>query len=152
MKSLPKASAIFHKCGATLAEELLDMLCHDIDTHVYYGLAVDAGIDRVKSEHVLISVLYMYVEKKEYVFPALYTSKYKAFDGKLMANDLNTLVGNISQERLLKLKFMMVDGSTVNYVAREACEGHLRAIYERIHPVGASDVEAFERDSAAIRK
>ena len=71
----------------------------------------------------------LYVERHEYVLPPIYSTKHKAYDGYAMARELmDCLSSNLGEERLLKLKFLMVDGSTVNYVACVHCEGFLKTI------------------------
>ena len=123
-------------------------LCADIDDCTYYGIAIDTGIDKVKSEHILISVLY--VREQEYVVPPLYSPKYRAYNGVSMATQfIECLKNSLGETRVLKLKFLMVDGSAVNHVARGHCEGFLKQIYNRISPVGQEDEDALARGFAS---
>ena len=83
---------------------------------------------------------------EEYVLPPLYSPQHKAFDGKLMVETfISSLMINIGADRLKKLKFLMVDGSAGNHVARLHCEGHLREIYDRTDGVGQDDLLNFEQ-------
>ena len=80
---------------------------------------------------------------KEYVLPPIYSPKHQAFNRKTTAEGLITSLRVVlGEERLLKLSFLMVDGSTVNHVAREYSEGYLK----RVHPVGDHGVANFERE------
>ena len=134
----------WHQHCEILAHEVWEKLCAAIDLHMVYGIAVDAGIDRAKSEHILLSVLY--VGPEEYVLPPIYSPSHRAFDGKTVAEQLVfTLQANLGEHRLLKLKFMIADGSSVNHVARNNCEGALKRIYDQISPIGESDTAALQQ-------
>ena len=143
LQARPKVLHEMHALTARLADELWKILCSDIDTYSYVGLAVDTGIDRVKAEHIMIVVLY--VERHEYILPPIYSTRHKAYDGYAMAKELmDCLSSNLGEERLLKLEILMVEGSTVNHVARVHCEGFLKTIYDRISLVGDNDLENIE--------
>ena len=73
LSNLPKTIKQLHRDSGSIADELWQKLRNAIDDCFYYGIAVDTGIDRVKSEHIIISVLY--VREKEYVLPPLYSPK-----------------------------------------------------------------------------
>ena len=134
----------WHQHCEILAHEVWEKLCAAIDLHMVYGIAVDAGIDRAKSEHILLSVLY--VGPEEYVLPPIYSPSHRAFDGKTVAEQLVfTLQANLGEHRLLKLKFMIADGSSVNHVARNNCEGALKRIYDQISPIGESDTAVLQQ-------
>ena len=60
----PKKTGKLHEYESVLADELWDILKTDIDKYLYFGAAIDAGIDRMKGEHILLCVLY--IGPKEY--------------------------------------------------------------------------------------
>ena len=64
------------------------------------------------------------------------------YDGYVMAKELmDYQSSNLGEDRLLKLKILMVGGSTVNHVARVHCEGFLKTSYDRISFFGDDDLE-----------
>ena len=78
-------------------------------------------------------------------FGELYTVHSKSQLKKWDAEINRQLSSNLGEERLLKLKFLMVDGATVNHVARVNCKGFLKSIYDRIDPVGEEDLGNIQR-------
>eukprot|EP00759_Apiculatamorpha_spiralis_P022167 PhF_6_TR26489/c0_g1_i1/m.38324 len=123
----------------TLGQQIWTLIKNCIDENPFFGLAIDAGIDTVLKQHVLISVLY--AGSSCFVLPPLYHPNMKAFNGEttayLLMDMLETYLGN---ERLSKFVYMMVDGCTVNHVARSYVEGELADVFQRLQAVGEDDL------------
>ena len=101
----PKILNDLHLRNASLAEELWQLLHKEINHFMYFGLAVDTGIDRVKSEHIMIAVLY--VECHEFVLPPSYSTSHKAYDGYMMAKELlSCLSSNFGGRETLKTEVL----------------------------------------------
>ena len=122
-----------------------------IDGAKFFGLAIDDGVDRVLSEHVLIAILY--VVDRHFILPPIYHPKHKSFNGSEMAQFLiEVLRSCLSESRLLKLRFIMADGAPVNNVARQEIETTMLGIrdslvsaeeefYSRLSSIGSTDRE-----------
>ena len=138
---LPNHSTKLHEWEAELADELWAHIRSKVDSECFFGIALDAGIDRLLHEYVLIGVLY--VASAQFLLPPMYSRKHAAFDGKEAAHTLiNSLAGVLHEDRIFKLRFLQVDGSTVNHVARIECEeymGNLAEFYGRIQDIGSTD-------------
>ena len=52
LEQFTSSPAVLHAAEGRLADEVWSMLRIDIDSHVFFGIACDAGIDRNKSEHI----------------------------------------------------------------------------------------------------
>ena len=121
-----------------MAEEIWNKIVNDITQEPFFGIAVDAGIDKVLSEHVLVGVLY--VAQSDYLLPPMYHPRRKAFNGKESAEILvETLSSIIGVHLLGKLRYMMVDGCAVNHVARDEAEEETKRIFDRIRPIGENN-------------
>ena len=121
-----------------LANEIWEKMISKIDIHPFFGVAVDAGVDSVLNEHVLVGVVY--VSDEQYLLPPMYHPKRKAFNGKETAESLvNTLNSILGITLVRKMRFLMVDGCAVNHVARDEAEGELKRIYDRVQRIGESD-------------
>ena len=94
-------------------------------------MAVDGGVDTVLHEHVLIAILY--VGRKHFVLPRFTTPRTKATMAlKCPQALITTLRSCISDENLMKLRYLMVDGVPVNHVARKELDSKLKRIYLQI--------------------
>ena len=115
-RALPESNLKkWHHYCEVLSHDIWGKLSADVDSRKLYGIAVDADIDKVKAEHILLSVLY--VGSEEYVLPPIYSPRHRAFDGKTAAEQLiSTLLANLGEVRLLKMRYIIADGSDVNHV------------------------------------
>ena len=87
-----------------LANEIWEKMISKIDIHPFFGVAVDAGVDSVLNEHVLVGVVY--VSDEQYLLPPMYHPKRKAFNGKETAESLvNTLNSILGITLVRKMRF-----------------------------------------------
>ena len=113
-----------------------------IDDHEIFGLAIDAGIDSVLHEHVLVAVIY--VGSHRWLTPPMYHPKFGAFNGKDTAEILvSELQRCLQRTRIAKLAYLVADGCAVNHIARKEAHDALRQAFESITPLGDSDWNAF---------
>ena len=99
-----------------LAEQLWGRIRRTVDEYAFFGLAIDADIDPVLREHVLVAVLY--VGHHQWLMPPMHHPKYGAFSGKDTAEIvIRELQHCLEGARLSKLAYLIVDGCAVNHVA-----------------------------------
>ena len=141
----------FHISERRIADMIWEDIRRTIDGAKFFVLAIDGGVDRVLSEHVLIAILY--VVDRHFILPPIYHPKHKSFNGSEMAQSLiEVLRSCLSESRLLKLRFIMADGAPVNNVARQEIESTMLGIrdslvsaeeefYSRLSSIGSTDRE-----------
>ena len=128
----------FHLSEKGLATEIWELVHKTVSESAFFGIAVDGGIDNVKHQNILVSVLY--AGANSFVLPPIYHKRFKAFNGIEMAKSIVSMLRSGLGDGVQKLRYFMVDGCGVNHVARQATERELRDIYDRISPVGTEDV------------
>ena len=139
---LPKDARVLKADMQYLAERLWGPIRRTVDEYAFFGLAIDAGIDPVLREHVLVAVLY--VGHHQWLMPPMYHPKYGAFSGKDTAEIvIRELQHCLEGARLSKLAYLIVDGCAVNHVARNEASGVLLKVFESIVPLGDADWNDF---------
>ena len=109
LSTLSQDHTILPKWEKELADEIWGTIISAITLEAFFGIAVDAGIDKVLSEHVLVGILY--VGSSDFLLPPMYHPKRKAFNGKETAEILiETLSSIIGIKLVAKLRYMTVDG------------------------------------------
>ena len=127
----------FHVKEKQLACKLWEKIREVVSTHEFFGLSIDGGIDTIKPQHLVISVLYVGMES--FVLTPVYHQRKKAFNGVEMASHLVTMLRGGLGDTVQKLRYLMVDGCPVNHVTRAATETRLKEIYDRYQAVGTLD-------------
>ena len=117
----------FHVKEKQLACKLWERIREVVSTHEFFGLSIDAGIDTIKPQHLVITVLYVGMEF--FVLSPVYHQRKKAFNGVEMASHLVTMLRGGLGDTVQKLRYLMVDGCPMNHVARAATETRLKEIY-----------------------
>ena len=120
-----------------MATEIWNKIYLTVSDTSFFGLAVDGGIDNIKHQNVLISVLC--AGNQSFVHPPISHKRYKAFNGLEMAKSIVSMLRSGLGDSIQKLRYLMVDGCGVNHVARAATERELKELYDRISPVGTED-------------
>ena len=131
----------FHVKEKIVASKLWETIRATVKQHSFFGLAVDGGINNVKHQHIVVSV--MYVGESSFVLPLVYHKRKKAFSGAEMSAHLMTMLRGGLGDDVLKLRYLMVDGCAVNHVARAATEEALKQFYERYEEVGTLQTKSI---------
>ena len=149
LKEFPKSAKGLVKYQEGIVHVLVEEICRLIDECTLFGVAVDGGVDPVKHEHILVIV--MYVLEYIFVLPPLYHPTKAAWNGEGMAREMmNALKSMFGEQRVVKMRYLMVDGLRVNHCARVEAEGMMKAILESLKAPGEKDWENFTLASIAL--
>ena len=80
----------FHLSEKGLATEIWELVHKTVSESAFFGIAVDGGIDNVKHQNILVSVLY--AGANSFVLPPIYHKRYKAFNGIEMAKSIVSML------------------------------------------------------------
>ena len=151
LKDFPKSAKGLVKYHEGIVHVLLEEICRIVDECTLFGVAVDGGVDPVKHEHILIMV--MYVLEYVFILPPLYHPTKAAWNGEVMAKEMmNSLTSMFGEKRVVKMRYLMVDGLRVNHCARVEAEGMMKTILESLKAPGSTDWENFRLTSISLLK
>ena len=151
LKDFPKSAKGLVKYHEGIVHVLLEEICRIVDECTLFGVAVDGGVDPVKHEHILIMV--MYVLEYVFILPPLYHPTKAAWNGEVMAKEMmNSLTIMFGEKRVVKMRYLMVDGLRVNHCARVEAEGMMKTILESLKAPGSTDWENLTLTSISLLK
>ena len=75
---IPQRSRQWNEKEEKLADTMWKVIVARVQNHMFFGLAVDGGVDEVRSRYILVMVLY--VGGKSFELPPVYEESSKAFD------------------------------------------------------------------------
>jgi hypothetical protein len=135
---IPQHHSTWKKNDAKIVDDIWCLVRKSVDECEFYGLGVDGGLDEVL--HLFVLVLVLYVKDDKFELPPIYEEKGEAFDGRKSADAIiGLLKANFGERGVLKLRYMLVDGCTVNAVCKEEVNAQLRLLFKRYIPFGDSD-------------
>ena len=138
---IPQRHDQWNRKEARIADKMWGVIAARVKQHLFFGLAVDGGVDEVRSRYILVMVIYVAGESFE--LPPVYEASGKAFNGTttggVLYDVLTSRLGNGDDgvSLCVRLRFLIVDGCGVNHCARDDLSKRFMAMLLR--PIAEKD-------------